>query len=155
MSVPARLKKKRQPQNAKEVALNSINCQEAWTFLYRLCRDGEKKKVDPEILASWRAGGPARSKLLSDFVRKVYNKEVDHTTNRARLECFVKLRQASRNWKTTLVGFEWLTVQEMKDKNWSETLNFNSQSLLLYLFVSYFPFCVLLLITVSVCAHIS
>ncbi|CAK9075224.1 unnamed protein product, partial [Durusdinium trenchii] len=115
-----------QPQNAKEVALNSINCQEAWTFLYRLCRDGEKKKVDPEILASWRAGGPARSKLLSDFVRKVYNKEVDHTTNRARLETKIQgaIQHCTKKKLTKQCLYEKVTKQgSEKMKELEELMN--------------------------------
>ena len=102
--------------------INSITCPEAWAFLYRLCRDGEKKQVPQEILEAWRSGGQARNKLLSDFVRRVFNKEHDYASNRARLECLVKLRQASKDWRTNLQGFEWLTEAEMKERGWSENL---------------------------------
>lgn len=103
-----------------------MSCPEAWAFLYRLTKDGEKKNVPQEIIDSWRAGGQARNRLLTDFVRRVYNKECDHATNSGRLECFIKLRQASRNWKTNLQGFEWLTEEEMRERKWSEKLIYNS-----------------------------
>lgn len=98
-----------------------MTCPQAWGFLYRLCKDGEKKHVSPEILQEWRAGGASRNKLLATFVSKCYNPHEDHAGNRARLEAFVKLRQMSRDWSKTFKGYEWLTEQEMKEKGWSET----------------------------------
>lgn len=106
--------------------LNSSTCPEAWSFLYRLCRDGEKKGVPEDILQAWRSPGPARNKLLHDFVQKCFNKEVDASTNRARLEAFVKIRQASKDWKRDLKGYEWLTEEEMKEKGWSEPLEIST-----------------------------
>ena len=103
--------------------LNSQTCPEAWSFLYRLCKDGERKGVPDNILQSWRSAGPARNRLLHDFVSKCYRKDVDAATNRASLEAFVKLRQASREWKKNLVGFEWLTEAEMEERKWSENFS--------------------------------
>lgn len=101
-----------------------MTCPQAWGFLYRMCRDGEKKKVPQEILDAWRSGGAARNKLLQTFVKRCFQPEEDYAANRTRLEAFIRLRQMSRDWSRSLQGFEWLTEAEMKEKNWSEKLGF-------------------------------
>ncbi|CAK9024117.1 unnamed protein product [Durusdinium trenchii] len=57
---------------------------QAWGFLYRMCRDGEKKKVPQEILDAWRSGGAARNKLLQTFVKRCFQPEEDYAANRTR-----------------------------------------------------------------------
>ena len=117
----------RQPMNLPAV-INSITCPEAWGFLYRMCKDGENKGVPDEILTSWRAGGYERNKLLHTFVSKCYVPDHDYGTNRARLECYTKLRQLTKDWKTTMKGYEWLTEVEMAELKWSAFLGSNSVS---------------------------
>lgn len=105
------------------MVVNSQTFPEAWSFLYRLCKNGEQKGVPEAILTSWRSPGPQRNKLLHDFVVRCYNKDSDYTTNRHALESFVRLRQASREWRKNLQGYEWLTEADMREKEkWSEIL---------------------------------
>ena len=43
---------------------------------------------------------------------------------KVRLDCLVRLRQMTRQWRQCLQGFEWLTEKEMKDeKGWDEKLS--------------------------------
>ena len=42
----------------------------------------------------------------------------DQTSNVLRLEAFIKIRQASRDWRSTLQGYEWLT--ETRNARWQE-----------------------------------
>ena len=106
----------------KAAAINSINNPEAWSFLYRLQRDGESKGVSKEFIEQWRAGAATRSKLLRDFVTRCYDSDASYGTNRHRLESLVKLKQASKEWRRNLTGYEWLTDDEMTAKGWSEKL---------------------------------
>eukprot|EP00435_Cladocopium_sp_Y103_P017303 s1930_g4.t1 len=95
---------------------------DAWAFLNRLVKAAEagNATVSPEVIEEWRAGGAARCKLLTAFVNKVHVPGGDYATNTMRL-AFIKIRQASRDWRTSLRGYEWLTEDELaKDKNWSE-----------------------------------
>ncbi|CAJ1443306.1 unnamed protein product [Effrenium voratum] len=89
--------------------------------MYRLCKDGEKKGVHGEILQQWREGGGSRERLLKQFVTKAYDASESFTANKARLEALVKLKQASREWRKGMRGFEWLTEEEMTGKNWSQS----------------------------------
>ena len=110
--------------------LNSVNCREAWSFLYRMCKGGEAKGVSQDILEAWRAGGQARNSLLHSFVTKCYDKNADYSSNRLRLEAYVKLKQASKEWKKNMQGWEWLTEEEMASKHgWSEILVFELNSI--------------------------
>lgn len=113
----------RQPMNLPAV-INSITCPEAWGFLYRMCKDGENKGVPDDDL--FKAGKNERNKLLHTFVSKCYVPDHDYGTNRARLECYTKLRQLTKDWKTTMKGYEWLTEAEMAELKWSAFLGSNS-----------------------------
>ena len=96
---------------------------DAWAFLNRLVKSAEagKASVSPEVIEEWRAGGAVRCKLLTAFVNKVYVPGGDYNTNTLRLDAFIKIRQASRDWRTSLRGYEWLTEDELaSDKRWNE-----------------------------------
>ena len=100
--------------------VNSATHPAAWAFMDRAV----KRQILPEeALKEWQAGGTTRNKLFKSFVHKVYMPGADQNSNVLRLEAFIKIRQASRDWRTTLQGYEWLTESEMEDdKKWKETL---------------------------------
>ena len=100
---------------------------DAWAFLYRLVKSAENgKETTPQsVIDDWRAGGTARSRLLTQFVDKVHVPGGDHRTNTLRLEAFIKIRQACRDWRSSMKGYEWLTEEELLgDKfKWPEILD--------------------------------
>ena len=105
---------------------------DAWAFLNRLVKSAEagRATVSPEVIEEWRAGGAVRCKLLGAFVNKVYVPGGDYNTNTLRLDAFIKIRQASRDWRTSLRGYEWLTEEELAtDKKWSENRGMKSEYL--------------------------
>ena len=109
--------------------VNSMTHPAAWAFLNRLVKAGEvgKEQVSQEVIDEWKAGGTARSKLLTSFVDKVYVQGAEHRTNTLRLEAWVKIRQACRDWRTSLKGYEWLSEHELGQAphSWPEQLGFN------------------------------
>ena len=103
--------------------VNSMTHPAAWAFMDRAVK---RQIVPQEALNEWQAGGTTRNKLFKSFVHKVYLPGADQTSNVLRLEAFIKIRQASRDWRSTLQGYEWLTETEMQDdKKWNETFVFN------------------------------
>ena len=110
---------------ASKGIVNSMTNPDAWAFLYRLVKasDNGREAVDPEVVRDWKAGGTARSKLLTQFVDRVYVPGGEHRTNTLRLEAFIKIRQATRDWRSSLKGYEWLTEEELQTKHsWPEKL---------------------------------
>ena len=103
--------------------INSMSHPKAYAFLQRSCKDG-KELVPKEIVDQWRAGGTHKSKLLQTFVRKIYVEGATQNTNCLRLEAYVKLRQATRDWATSMQGYEWRTEEELGENGlkWSTIL---------------------------------
>lgn len=114
------------PDPAKKQVVNSMSHPEAWAFMHRLVKAGlqEKKPVPKEVIEEWQAGGATRNRLLAGFVEKLYVPGGDHDTNVMRLEAFIKIRQVTKEWRTSLRGYEWLTEEGMQALNWSETLGY-------------------------------
>lgn len=103
--------------------INSMTHPKAYAWLQRSCKD-DKGLVPQEIVDQWRAGGTQKSKLLQTFVRKIYVEGASQHQNCLRLECYVKLRQATRDWATSMQGYEWRTEDELGESGlkWSTIL---------------------------------
>lgn len=103
--------------------INSMSHPKAYAFLQRSCKD-DKGLVPKEIVDQWKAGGTEKNKLLQTFVRKIYIEGASQSTNCLRLECYVKLRQATRDWATSMQGYEWRTEEELGENGlkWSTIL---------------------------------
>ena len=39
---------------------------------------------------------------------------------KAKLEAMIKLRQATKEWRKGVQGYEWLTKTEMEEKKWHQ-----------------------------------
>lgn len=105
--------------------INSMTHPEAWAFLNRACGGEGRPGVPRECVEAWAAKGSQRNKLLREFVEKVYIPKGSQSQNILRLECYTKIKQATAEWRKSLVGFEWHTEQGMKDDlKWSEFLVF-------------------------------
>ena len=103
---------------------NSMGHPGAWAFLSRACGQS-RPGVPQECIDAWAAKGTARSKLLREFVEKVYIPGGSQAQNILRLECYTKIKQMTAEWRKSLVGFQWHTEQEMKDDlKWNEFLVF-------------------------------
>ncbi|CAE7339006.1 unnamed protein product, partial [Symbiodinium sp. CCMP2592] len=81
----------------------------AWQFLYRLTNTVDKfgnKKCSEEMWEAWREPSK-RDKLLHDFVHRCWKPQETH--------------QENKEWRTCLVGYEWLTEREMRENHkWDE-----------------------------------
>ncbi|CAE7228167.1 spp-11 [Symbiodinium microadriaticum] len=95
----------------------------AWQFLYRLTNTVDKagnKKCSQEMWDAWREPSK-RDKLLHDFVHRCWKPQESHQDNKTRLDCLVRLRAVASQWRTCLVGYEWLTERQMRDiHKWDE-----------------------------------
>ena len=68
----------------------------------------------------WRSKGLEKNKLLGLFVSQCYKRSDDNQQNRCRLEALIKFRQVSKEFKEQMMGYEWLSPTEMKEKGWSD-----------------------------------
>lgn len=78
------------------------------------CRGiAEKGLVPKEVVDDWLSGGTKKNKLLQTFVRKIYIEGGSQAENCLRLEAYIRIRQAAKDWSTTMVGFAWHTEEEL------------------------------------------
>ena len=103
--------------------INSMTHPRAYAFLHRSCKEG-KNIVPQEIVDDWLAGGARKNKLLQTFVRKIYVDGGSQDVNCLRLDAYVKIKQATRDWSTSMKGFAWHTEEELGENGlkWSPSL---------------------------------
>ncbi len=110
--------------HAVGATINSVSHPAAYAWLARNCREG--KGLPQEVVQEWEAGGAKRNRLLASFVKRVYTPGAAHGTNLLRLEAFIKIKNATKDFSKSLVGYEWKTESEMGSGEgglkWSESL---------------------------------
>lgn len=108
--------------NRSAVVINSQSHPDAYAWLNRSAKSS-KAILPPEVLEEWEAGGSRRNQLLRSFVTKVYVPGSSQQTNILRLEAWNRIRQATKNFSRSFVGYAWHTEEELKEVlKWNEKL---------------------------------
>ena len=107
-------------------SINSISHPDAWAFLNRICSQGGRPGVPQSAIDDWNAKGTRRSRLLRDFVTKCYQQGAPQNSQILKLEAWIKIKQMTKEWRKSLVGFEYHTEESMKTElKWSEFFGCN------------------------------